>query len=182
MASNESKLTEFIKEQKGALLHFIRSRIAGNGIRDAEDLLHDAVTGVLSSAELEAVGEISSYLFRSIRNRIIDLYRKGNKEQSLESLEEVTADRSEILLDNAPSLHEELERTELRDAIFNAIDSLSSHERAVWIATELEGATYAELSAQWNEPVGTLLSRKSRATKKLQVLLQEYRTYISETD
>jgi RNA polymerase sigma factor (sigma-70 family) len=180
MASNESKLTEFIKDRKGALLHFIRSRIAGNGIRDAEDLLHDAVAGVLSSGELEAVGEISGYLFRSIRNRIIDLYRKGDREHSLDSIEEVTADRSDLLSDKSPSLHEELERAELRDAIFNAIDSLSSHERAVWIATELEGATYAELASQWNEPIGTLLSRKSRATKKLQVLLQEYRINNSE--
>ena len=68
------------------------------------------------------------------------------------------------------------------DAPINAIDSLSSHERAVWIATELEGATYAELASQWNEPIGTLLSRKSRATKKLQALLQEYRISNSEIE
>jgi DNA-directed RNA polymerase specialized sigma24 family protein len=50
---------------------------------------------------------------------------------------------------------------------------LEPKQRAVWIATEIEGYTFKELAAKWEEPIGTLLSRKSRATKILRKLLKD---------
>jgi DNA-directed RNA polymerase specialized sigma24 family protein len=41
------------------------------------------------------------------------------------------------------------------------------------IATELKGKSFRDLSEEWGEPIGTLLSRKSRAVKTLKKLLED---------
>ena len=165
-----SQLSQFIRDRKGALLHYIRSRVSDY---DAEDILQDAVTGMLASADLGAVEEVSGYLYRSVRNRIVDRYRKRDRE--LPVVDSEFSLFAETVTDvESGGVHEALEKKELRTALFSAIDSLAPHERAVWIATELEGHSYAELAELWEEPIGTLLSRKSRASAKLRAMLAEY--------
>ena len=61
----------------------------------------------------------------------------------------------------------DFEQKEFVRSLFTALDSLTPKQRAIFIATELEGKTFRELSEQWNEPIGTLLSRKSRTIKLL---------------
>ena len=45
----------------------------------------------------------------------------------------------------------------------------------MWLATEIDGFTFRDLAEDWDEPIGTLLSRKSRAVAKLRQLLSDYR-------
>lgn len=54
-----------------------------------------------------------------------------------------------------------------------ALDVLDPKQRAVFLATELDGKSFKELSALWDEPIGTLLSRKSRAVKALKKMLND---------
>jgi len=177
-AKKQSQLSQFIRDRKGALLHYIRSRVSDY---DAEDILQDAVTGILSTGDLGAVEEVSGYLYRSVRNRIVDRYRKRDRE--LPVVDSEFSLFAETVTDmESGGVHEALERKELRDALFSAIDSLAPHERAVWIATELEGHTYAELAELWEEPIGTLLSRKSRASAKLRAMLAEYDPGLNNND
>jgi DNA-directed RNA polymerase specialized sigma24 family protein len=55
---------------------------------------------------------------------------------------------------------------------------LPSEQRAVFIATELEGASFKELATCWNVGVSTLLSRKRYAIlhlrKRLQAVYDEW--------
>lgn len=53
------------------------------------------------------------------------------------------------------------------------VDTLEPKQRAVFIATEFDGKSFKELSELWHEPIGTLLSRKSRAMKALQTKLKD---------
>ena len=69
----------------------------------------------------------------------------------------------------------EAERREFRRELVEALDSLPPRQRAVFVATELGGQTFKDLSIQWNEPIGTLLSRKCRAVKALRETLQNYK-------
>jgi len=66
-----------------------------------------------------------------------------------------------------------LEDAEEQLGMAQALSLLSTAERAVWLAVEMEGFSFRELAEMWNEPIGTLLSRKSRATKNLQRILAE---------
>ncbi len=73
-----------------------------------------------------------------------------------------------------------LERKEIRAQIHDALDELSFEQRRVFIATEIEGRPYRELSDLWGIPVGTLLSQKHRAVQKIRIALAPYLTEMKE--
>jgi RNA polymerase sigma factor (sigma-70 family) len=56
---------------------------------------------------------------------------------------------------------------QVQERLARALDRLNPRERAVWLATEVDGQSFRALAERWGEPAGTLLSRKSRATAKL---------------
>jgi DNA-directed RNA polymerase specialized sigma24 family protein len=51
--------------------------------------------------------------------------------------------------------------------VFTAMEGLTEGERAVILATELDGRPFKELAAEWQVPIGTLLARKSRGLEKI---------------
>lgn len=63
---------------------------------------------------------------------------------------------------------------EAQEKLFNALEQLPQPQRDIWIAVELEGGTYREMSEKWKIPQGTLLARKHRADKKLRDLLKDF--------
>ena len=63
---------------------------------------------------------------------------------------------------------------ELKIILKNAILSLDDKSRFVFIETELKGKSYKQLSQETGEKLGTLLSRKSRAIKKLEKIIIHY--------
>ena len=75
---------------------------------------------------------------------------------------------------NHDSAETDASRLELREKLLWAVGRLSPLERALWIATTIEGRGFGELAREWDEPIGTLLSRKSRANARLRELLKDY--------
>ena len=65
------------------------------------------------------------------------------------------------------------EQAQRLQKLTEAIGKLEPKQRAILVATELKGKTFRELSEAWDEPIGTLLSRKSRAVKALRQMLTE---------
>ena len=59
-------------------------------------------------------------------------------------------------------------------ALQAALYKLDDKSRHVFMETEIKRRSYQELSEETGEPIGTLLSRKSRATRKLRILLKDY--------
>jgi RNA polymerase sigma factor (sigma-70 family) len=181
MAERKGSFSGFIEEKRGALLHYIRSRVNEIGMRDAEDILQDVLAGFVAIDDSENIEEVSSYIYRSIRNKIIDIYRGSEYSRNIRSLdEEISGDGDSLVgrIRSDPQLL--MERGDLMEKILTAVDSLSEDQKAVWIATELEGRNFQELAVLWDEPLGTLLSRKSRATKKLRKILSDEYSAMSE--
>ena len=58
------------------------------------------------------------------------------------------------------------------EQIETALDELPPEQRDVFIAQELEGASFKELAARWNVTVSALLSRKRYAVLYLRKRLQ----------
>ncbi len=158
-----NRLTAALQRDYGRLVRFAgRHLAAGIQDHDAEDVLSDVVVRLLERADLLAeVENVTAYLFTALGHRIADLFRR-RREQPL-------PDRDDATLAAAP------EDVQQRLEISQALSLLSTAERAVWLAVELEGATFRELARLWDVPVGTLLSRKSRATKALRRMLGEDR-------
>lgn len=147
---------EFITREYHKLAWFVRSLIADSTERDGEDIVQDVALKILNSPDISIpVEKVSSYVYQSLRNRVIDYLRRRRESVSLE--EETIA----IPEDNF----------ELRWQLLAALDTLDEKSREIVVATEIEGWTFEELSEEWDEPLGTLLSRKSRAMIKLNTLL-----------
>jgi RNA polymerase sigma factor (sigma-70 family) len=179
--SERGRIAEYFRTEKNRLVNYVRRWVQDTVDRDSEDIVQDVMTNIFNAADITApIENLSAYIYRSLYNRIVDGFRR--KRFSL-SLEDSIVDQGELTLKDTLSdvrydVHRELERKEIREKIHNALGGLSSDQRRVFIATEFEGRSYRELSAQWDIPVGTLLSQKHRAVQKIRSALE---SYISDT-
>ncbi len=106
----------------------------------------------------DPIADLSAYVFRSLRNRVIDIYRRRRA-----PTEEMTAEIADLRYE----AEEALGREEAQDALAEAIEELPPAQRDVLVATELEGRSFKELAEEWQTPIGTLLARKHRAVRAL---------------
>jgi len=75
MLERDSDLTATILRERSKLGHFIRRRVRDPG--EAEDILQDVFYEFVQAYRLPApIEQVSAWLFRVARNRIIDVFRK----------------------------------------------------------------------------------------------------------
>jgi RNA polymerase sigma factor (sigma-70 family) len=146
----------------------------------AEDIVSDVVFGLLRRADvISEIENLTAYVYRSLTNRVTDHRRAHVDELRIDDAEpEETA--AVELADERPDPEKSVVQEELRDRLRAAVGELAPAERAVWLATEVEGRSFKELAEDWDEPIGTLLSRKSRAAAKLRQSLSDYRVQRKE--
>lgn len=150
--------------ERQRLTRFARSRL-GAAPDDAEDVVADVVIKLVERADvLGQVDDLAAYLFRAVGHALTDLFRRRR------ILEPVAEDHP----DPAPTPEGAAEMAQMRQRLDSALSRLPAAERRVWLAVEVEGHTFRQLAEQWQEPIGTLLSRKARATQTLRRLLMEY--------
>jgi len=143
---------------------------------DAEDVLQDVFHELVEAYRMmKPVEQGTAWLFRVARNRITDLFRRRARENRKDAAEMPDGDE-ESLLELLPSPdagpEAELARSVLVDALYEALDELPDEQREVFIAHELEGASFKELSARLGTSVNTLLSRKRYAVLHLRERLR----------
>jgi len=179
MTESRQKVGELFAREKSRFLAFVRRRLFDVSGMDAEDILSEVIFSLLRRADV--VGEVenlSAYVYRSLANRVTDYQRRAVPEEP--AIEEADPDwpgQRVLPPDPRPRPDERVQQDELRRRLFEAIDRLSPAERAVWIATEVDGRSFRELAEDFDEPIGTLLSRKSRATEKLRQMLSDYKDF-----
>jgi RNA polymerase sigma-70 factor (ECF subfamily) len=76
---------------------------------------------------------------------------------------------SEHVESATPDLH--LVRANAVDTFQRALDSLSHQDREVLILREVEDLTYDEIALSIGAPIGTVMSRLSRARKRMQAFV-----------
>jgi RNA polymerase sigma factor (sigma-70 family) len=125
---------------------------------------------------LMPIEHVTGWLFRVARNRITDLFRKKKPETfSDAAVEDETGEllRIEDLLPSPDAGPEALYfRSVLLDELELALDELPEEQREVFVAHEIEGRSFKELSAKSGVSVNTLLSRKRYAVLHLRERLQ----------
>ena len=161
------------------LVRFVRRHAHRISEMDAEDIVADVMLSLVSRFETNGpVENIAGYVYRAIRNRMVDYERKNAKTTSLDGMASEDGEFSfleTLAADNEEPFAEE-ERIARMHRLTEAIGKLEPRQRAILIATELKGKSFRELSQDWGEPIGTLLSRKSRAVKTLRQLLEKPET------
>jgi len=129
--------------------------------------------GLIDRLELDVqIGNLTAYIYRSVRNRIIDTRKKKQRNVSIERFTDKK--NGNYLLNTIPDekVAEEKEYLNITTEVLQqAINQLRPDEQAVIIATEFEHQSYEDLSQEWDVPLGTLLSRKHRALSKLHSIL-----------
>jgi len=159
------------------LARWVRRRLADCAEREGEDIVQEVYATLFESEEDLPIDNLSAYVYTALRHRVIDRMRRRRPVVSLES---PVADTDGLTLADilpSPAEHplDSLHRQELSNALHHALGSLDEASREIVLATEFEGRTFRELSELWQVPIGTLLSRKSRALRRLAVSLAEYK-------
>lgn len=153
-----NKIADFFHREYRSMVRYVRSRIDDAADRDAEDIVQDVIVNIFDKADLTIpVEKLAAYVYQSLRNRMVDMFRKRKEMSTL----------WEVVQEAGQDVEKEAEKKELLDQIFEALDYLSEDERAVVIAHEFEERSFREMSDVWDVPVGTLLARKSRALQKI---------------
>jgi RNA polymerase sigma factor (sigma-70 family) len=170
-------ITEVIEQERAKFVAFVRRKAVDLSQMDAEDLVAEVLYNVWNRVDLTTpIEHLLAYLYTAFTNRIIDFRRRRRPTVSLEAEDEEMGPLGDYLPDPDADIGTIWAQQDLRERLYAAITQLPPKQRAVWVATEIAGHTFAELSAQWDEPLGTLLARKHRATKTLQALLTDTRT------
>lgn len=162
-------LARFFIAERSRLVAYVRRLIDDAADRDGEDIVQDVMLNLFNMADVTVpMQDLAAYVYRSIRNRVIDLMRRGNHDEvSLDADSPGGTSLKELLSDNRYDTAAEADKNDVRDALYRAIDSLDDDHRAIIIMTEFEGRSFREISEAWDVPIGTLLSRKSRAMAKI---------------
>lgn len=159
---------ELFRKEYRRMVAFVRSLIDDAADRDGEDIVQDVMSGLLDAADITVpVENLAAYIYRSLRNRVIDSLRRRREDISLDAAPEDGGSLLDLISDTRYDAAGEIEKREIREALFGAIDSLNEDQRAILCMTELEGLSFREAAAILSVPIGTLLARKSRAMAKI---------------
>lgn len=176
MTEQDQRISEAISRDESRLREFIRKRVSEPG--DAEDILQDVFYELVEAYRMmKPVEQVTAWLFRIARNRIIDLFRKRRSEGLATGPVTLSEDGEPLLLtDLLPSRDAGPEaayaRTVLVEELDDALEELSEEQREVFIAHEIEGYSFREIAAQTGISVNTLLSRKHYAVLHLRQRLR----------
>ena len=175
MTEQDRQISEIIAEERSRLRNFIRRRVPDPS--DAEDIVQEVFYELVEANRLlMPIERVTGWLFRVARNRIADLFRKKRPETfSDAAVEDEDGELLQIedLLPSPDAGPEALYvRNQLLDELEFALDELPDEQREVFVAHELEGRSFKELSAESGVSVNTLLSRKRYAVLHLRERLQ----------
>lgn len=178
MEDNKSRLAGVFEREKSRFLRFVRRQISDFSDMDAEDIVSDVTYNLLRRADvISEIENLTAYIYRSLTNRIAD-HQRGNFPTpislDLHGGDDQDSPQSIDPKHGGPTPDQSYHQSELRVRLRQAIGLLPPKERAIWVATEIDGRRFRDLAEDWNEPIGTLLSRKSRATSRLRELLSDY--------
>jgi RNA polymerase sigma factor (sigma-70 family) len=182
-AEQDSRLSETFDREQGRLRNFIRRRVPDEA--EAEDILQDVFYELVEAYRMmKPIEQVSAWLFRVARNRIIDFFRKKKPEtRGVQGATDVEGNEIPSWEDLLPSPEAGPDavfaRTVLLEQVAAALDELPEEQREIFVANEFDGRTFQEISDATGVSLNTLLSRKRYAVLFLRRRLQSiYREYL----
>lgn len=129
---------------------------------DADDLVQDCVEKAIRGwASLKNEDRVRQWMFSILHNQFLnDLRRRRNRHE----------DRHDPLDNDLPALQTQTDSLYLRQ-VLRAVTKLTPERRSVLTLVAVEGFTYEAVASILDIPVGTVMSRLSRARADLRQLL-----------
>ena len=172
-------ISDAMERDQPRLRSFIRKHIADRN--EAEDILQDVFYELIETYRMmKPVEHVTAWLFRVARNRMVDLFRRKKPNSlNIPASAETDADTLEDLLPSSDAGPEAAyARSLLLDALEEALEELPAAQREVFVAHELMGQSFKDISAETGLSINTLLSRKRYAVLHLRQRLQSiYESY-----
>jgi RNA polymerase sigma-70 factor, ECF subfamily len=132
----------------------------------ADDLVQDCVERALLKSHLyDPARPLRAWLYTVLRNIFVSNWRRNAKFKNTKDLDELEGFEG--------SIQPEQENNFSVALITEALDTLSTQQREVLVLIGLEEMSYKEASEIIGVPIGTIMSRLSRARAHLQNILEE---------
>lgn len=131
--------------------------------QDAEDVVQEACLRAFTSLDGFHGGEIRAWLLAIVRNASYDWLRKHRQYEQTVMLDEETLHVVDAASDPETLLLQQVDQQRFREAV----ETLPVEFREVIVLRELEELSYNEISRIVQIPIGTVMSRLSRARKRL---------------
>ncbi len=176
MAEPDQRISEAVEREYGRLRNFIRRRVSDPG--DAEDILQDVFYELVAAYRMmQPIEQVTAWLFRVARNRIIDLFRRRRREQMRTAIQDEDRSGASELLDQLPSPGAGPEAARMRNLLLQelnaALEELPQEQREVFVAHELMGYSFSEIAAGSGIGENTLRTRKYYAVQYLRERLRD---------
>ena len=136
------------------------------GPDSAEDVTQEAFLAAWRALpEFRGDCRFSTWLYRLVSNAAIDCLRREKRHRDTGDVDDLE------LPDGGPSLQEQAERSDTRDAVRRALDRLSPEHRQVLLLRFMQELDYGEIARALDVSEGTVKSRINRAKSKLREVL-----------
>jgi RNA polymerase sigma-70 factor, ECF subfamily len=158
---DEKIFGEWVSKNSPSLLRVAR-RLVGDSHR-AEDLVQETFKSAWSSRRLfDQDREDGVWLRTILRRRAADYWRSGG------ALEKLAAEFDDVYTSDPDPFW-----GELSEVVESALDMLPKGMKEVFFLVAVEELTHREASVRLGVPMGTVLSRFSRAREKMRTMLSE---------
>jgi RNA polymerase sigma factor (sigma-70 family) len=177
----DRQVYEALEREGPRLRNWIRRRLGDPN--EVEDVLQDVFFELVQVDRLlSPIEDVGAWLYRVARNRITDLFRKKKTEALADQVTASTDGESLVLEELLPSPDAGPEalyaRGILLEELTDSLESLPAEQREVFLAHEIEGLSFKEMSALTGTSVNTLIARKRYAVlqlrRTLRVIYEEF--------
>jgi RNA polymerase sigma-70 factor (ECF subfamily) len=159
--------TAFQKDLLAELPHLRRFARALTGDSAlADDLVQDCVERALKKQHLyDASRPLRAWLYAILRNNHVSQWRRASHFGVMTNIDDMRGEE--------PVQEPEQEQGLSLALISEALDRLPLQQREVLVMVSLEEMSYREVAELIGVPIGTVMSRLSRARSTLQAILEE---------
>ncbi len=134
--------------------------------QDAEDIVQESFLKAYKAQESFRGSEAKTWMLSIVRNTAMDFLRRYKSNIAVPM-----ADHAYEPKDDSPDPERELLEQSRREQVRQAIAHLAGEFREVIVLREIEGLSYKEIASVLSIPMGTVMSRLSRARNLLLVEL-----------
>lgn len=179
MNENIETLMRIYKNDRGKIYSFIKKKVAC--ISDAEDIFHDVFMKTYihysNESEIKHDGCIYSFLYSSLRNKIIDYYRCNTvrKRNVIYYNELDVIDKKEKSVDYVDRVtpYETYNYNIIKDIVDKALDEVNPDFKDTYIKYYYEGKMFKDISKIKNKNINTILSHVHYIKKHFKKRLEE---------
>lgn len=163
----DSRITrdEFLRHLDAA---YNLARWLSRNEHDAHDIVQESFLRALRFSDQCRPGNGRAWLLKIVRNTCHTWRTRNSAAADMNAVHEVDSAR-----DDVASPESIFQRRQDIDRVRHAIDALPDEFREAIVLREIEGLAYKQIAQVLSVPVGTVMSRLSRARERLKELLAD---------